>query len=124
MKLDIVALVIGLLGIVVSMATFFAFYRVEKRKRRAEARKLEIEGDLGSLEYFTNTINELKKDNEDIKKKFKELKIRFEELEKKLGAKEWIISLYEKAGKYCHSCGFIPEGKKCPAIEEYENLTK
>jgi predicted RNase H-like nuclease (RuvC/YqgF family) len=124
MKLDIIALVVSLLGIAGSIVTFLVYYPTEKRTRKAAARKLELEGDTLSLDYFTKTIEALKKDNQGLDKKFNELKQEFEELKKKMGVKEWIISIYEKASKFCHECPFIPIGEKCPAVEEHERLTK
>lgn len=131
MKLDIVALVLGLLGTAGSIITFLAFYPTEKRKRKAEARKLEIEGDATSVKFLTDLIDEIKlnykevkEENKVIKGQFEALKREFEELKKKLNVKEWLVSIYEKAGKFCHDCPFIPTGSKCPAVEEYEKLTQ
>ena len=46
------------------------------------------------------------------------------ELRKQNGLKDFLIGVYEKASKICHKCPFIPDGEHCPAVVEYNLLTK
>lgn len=133
MNLDIPALAIGLLGggSLAALVVFFALYKTERRRKKAEARKTEMEGDLLSMEYFRETVEQLKADNKELKADNKELKAEIKELradveELKDGKNELIekLEMFEEAGKECHSCAFNTTVIPCPAIVKYKQLTK
>jgi predicted RNase H-like nuclease (RuvC/YqgF family) len=116
MKLDIVALVVGLLGMGGSIITFLAYFRVERRKRKAEARKIEREGDLKSLEYFTKTIQELVEDNKQLKKDVRELKLKVEELEDGKETLTVQLERYKEAMKEAEGCKHNTARFQCPMV--------
>jgi predicted RNase H-like nuclease (RuvC/YqgF family) len=119
MKLDIVALVIGLLSIVGSLITYFAYFRVEKRKRKAEARLTEREGDIKSLDYFTTTINELVEDNKQLKADIKQLQKEVEELKEGKSDLADQLEKFKEAAKHLKDC---PKYETCPMAIEYHKL--
>ena len=112
------ALVIGSVGSVGSLITFFTFYRLNKRKKRAEARLIEQEGDLKSLEYFKETINQLVQDNKDLKAQVEQLQKDVNALKKGKSAVEIELEVYKKAAKMIEKCS----NKDCPAYKEFHRL--
>lgn len=135
MSLDIPALAIGLLGggSLATLIVFFAFYKTEKRRKVAEARKAEMEGDLLSIEYFRESIEQLKADSTELKAENKELKEENKELkaevkqlrsdvdELKEGKSDLADQLekYKEAAKMLKDC---PNNKTCPMAKEYHKL--
>jgi regulator of replication initiation timing len=112
------ALVIGSVGSASSLIAFFTFYRLNKRKKRAEARLIEQEGDLKSLEYFKETINQLVEDNKDLKLQVQQLQKDVDYLKKGKSAVEIELELYKKAAKKISQCN----DKECPAYKEFHRL--
>ena len=113
-----IAVVIGSIGWIGPLIAFFTYYRLDKRKKRAEARLIEQEGDLKSLAYFRETINQLVLDNEDLKKNVKQLQEDVSTLKKGKTAVEIELDLYKKAAKKISECG----NDKCPAYKEFHKL--
>jgi regulator of replication initiation timing len=118
MNLTTIALVIGSIGSVGSLIAFFTFYRLNRRKKAAEARLIEQEGDLKSLEYFKETINQLVEDNKDLKIQVQQLQKDVDYLKKGKSAVEIELELYKKAAKKISQC----KDKDCPAYKEFHRL--
>ena len=112
------ALVIGSIGWIGSLITFFTFYRLNKRKKRAEARLIEQEGDLKSLEYFKQTINQLVEDNKELKHRVEQLQKDVDILKRGKTAVEIELDMYKKAAKKITQC----QDKECPAYKEFHRL--
>lgn len=113
-----IALVIGSIGWIGPLIVFFAYFRLDKRKKRAEARLIEQEGDLKSLEYFTKTIEKLVEDNEELKKKVGALEKDVEAIKQGKTAVERELELYKQAAKKIQEC----KGNNCPAHKEFKRL--
>ena len=118
MNWTILALVVGSIGSVSSLIIFFAFYRENKRKKRAETRLIEREGDLKSIEYFKATIDQLIEDNEQLKKQVDQLRKDVDNLKRGKTHIEIELELYKKAAKEIKGC----KQKDCPAYKEFHRL--
>jgi predicted nucleic acid-binding Zn-ribbon protein len=115
---------VGGIGGIIALLGFIGYYGVRKRKIKAEARLIERQGDSESISSLMEIIETLKGENARLSKRLDACEDKIEELEKRLKVKDWVISIYEKASKYCHKCGYLPEGTECPAVTEYKRLTK
>ena len=124
MKLDIIALVTAisaLIVIILSVANFIAFFKVDKRTKKAAARKIEIEGDQASLDYLTDLKDEITKE---LKQRIDELEARIKTLEGERESHLDVIDKLKEAGKECHSCRHNTIKNPCPAIVKYKELTR
>lgn len=121
MNLDIPALATGLLGggSIGTVIAFVAWFKVERRRRRAEARKTEMEGDLLSIEYFTKTINELVEDNKQLKAEVRQLQRDVEELKEGKSDLADQLDKYKEASRKLKDC---PNHENCPIAKEYHKL--
>lgn len=79
---------------------------------------IEQEGDLKSLEYFKETINQLVEDNKDLKHQVQQLQKDVDYLKKGKSAIEVELELYKKAAKKIEHCS----NKDCPAYKEFHRL--
>lgn len=124
----------GISGLI-ALVGFIAFYSVRIRKENAEARLKERQGDTESIKPLMEIIEALREENRRLAEKMEanekimnerveKLETEVRELRKQNGLKDFLISVYEKAAKICHSCPFIPMGGVCPAVSEYKSLTK
>ena len=124
MKLDIIALVSVLsaaVAILLSVINYFAFFKVDKRTKKAEARKKEIEGDQASLDYLTDLKDEITKE---LKERIDKLEARIKTLEGEREDHLGVIDKLKEAGKECHSCTHNTIKSPCPAIVKYKELTR
>ena len=126
---------VGGIGGVGSIIASAAFYRVRVRKMKAETLLLTRQGDSESTKPLTEIIEALRQENKRLAEKMEanerlmnerveKLESEVRELRKQNGLKDFLLSVYEKASKVCHSCPFIPMGGVCPAVSEYKSLTK
>ena len=118
MNWNTVAVVIGSIGSIGSLIMFFTFYRINRRKGRAEARLIEREGDIKSLEYFQDTIDQLLQDNKELKAQVEQLQKDVNALKKGKSAVEIELEVYKKAAKMIEKCS----NKDCPAYKEFHRL--
>jgi predicted RNase H-like nuclease (RuvC/YqgF family) len=118
MNLTTIALVIGLIGSAVPPIAFFTFYRLNRRKKAAEARLIEQEGDLKSLAYFRETIKQLVEDNKELKNQVQQLQKDVDYLKKGKSAVEIELDIYKKAAKMIEKC----KNQDCPAYKEFHRL--
>lgn len=119
MNWDIVALVCGSIGGIGSLIIFFTYLKTEGRKKRAEARLLEAEGDIKSLDYFKETIDRLVADNIQLNLKIDRLQREVDLLVE--GRSDLLLQLerYKKAAKKMDDC---PNKDNCPMAAEYHRL--
>lgn len=128
MNLDTAEVVIGLLGTLGTLSglgvliIYLINLKSERRIKKADARKRELEGDLLSVEYFQDTINQLVKDNVQLKNDVEALKKKVKELEEGKTDAETLVQKYSEAGKECHTCEYNTEPHPCPAIKRFNEL--
>lgn len=126
MKLDIVALVIGLLGIAFQLYRELSKSKLEKRLLKAQARKEEAEGDALSLDFLTRIKGEI---TEELQKKITALEDRVRTLEiekeqdrKLISANNRLISLLKYILSKTKDCPFNNVEHPCVCDKEYNSL--
>lgn len=115
MNLELYALVLGALGTIGTAVSWLAFFKINSRKKRAEARLIERQGDVESFQYFRDKIAFLEGE-------IKALQQKVRQLEDGKQSAEQTLEIYLAAGKKCHECQYNTEEEQCPAIKEYHLL--
>ena len=125
---------VGGIGGFGSIIAFAAFYRVRIRKDKAEARLLEKQGDTESTKPLRDIIDELLEGKPEDKGEYtgndtepvvedREAGTPGEGLTGTVGREGCLLNIFKKAGGVMPQVP-TPQGGKCPAVEEYKQLTK